>query len=158
VKLLAIEDNDTKWTRIETVLRDRLGDFALTRACDLHDAERAIDKGGWDLLILDMSIDIRSGAGRGGRGTHDFTGGLKIVSRMFYNESEIPTIIVTGFDAFPTGAVAAEVDIILGLEDVDRQAKKHLGEHLIGTVRFLTPNWEQNLTALIDKWVARCAS
>jgi hypothetical protein len=158
MKILAIEDNDTKWARVEGVMRERLGDFDLTRASDLHDAEVAIDSGGWDLLILDMSIDIRTGAGRGGHGTHDYTGGLKIASRMFYNECEISTIIVTGFDAFPTGAAVAEDDVIFGLEDIGRQAQKHLGEHLLGTVRFGSQDWELQFVTLLDGWFKRCVA
>lgn len=158
MNVLAIEDNDTKWARVETVLQERLGSHNLTRASDLHDAERAIDQGNWDLLILDMSIDIRAGAGRGSRGTHDFTGGLKIASRMFYNECEVPTIIVTGFDAFPSGAATAEDDVILGLEDIGRQAVKYLGEFLLGTVRFGSTGWETELANLLDKWTDQCAS
>jgi len=151
MKVLAIEDNDAKWSRVEAVLRGRLGDFHLARACDLHTAEMLIEDGGWDLLVLDMSIDIRSGAGRGGRGTHDYTGGLKIASRMFYNECEVPTIIVTGFDAFPTGAAVAEQDVILGLEDIQRQARKHLGDHLLGAVRFGATDWEDHLRLLLER-------
>lgn len=151
MRVLAIEDNDAKWSRIESVLRSSLGHFELERACDLHNAELLVEKGGWDLLILDMSIDIRSGAGRGGRGTHDYTGGLKIASRMFYNECEVPTIIVTGFDAFPTGAAVAEQDVILGLEDIQRQARKHLGDHLLGAVRFGAQEWDKHLKLLLQR-------
>jgi hypothetical protein len=149
MRVLAVEDNDPKWSRVEAVIRDGLGEAEIVRARDQLDAERLVDQGGWDLLILDISLDIRAGGGRGGRGGHDYTGGLKIAGRMFYLECEVPTIIVTGFDAFPMSAAVSGQDVILGLEDVGRQARKFLGDHLLGAVRFGSTGWETDLSILL---------
>lgn len=149
MRILAVEDNDRKWARVETVVRSVIGDADIVRARDLKDAERLVEESGWDLLLLDISLDIRAGGDRGGRGAHDYTGGLKIAGRMFYLACEIPTIIVTGFDAFPTAASSAGQDVILGLEDVGRQARKFLGAYLLGSVRFGSPDWEANLHNLL---------
>lgn len=151
MRILAVEDNETKWSRVETVLRQGLGDVEIVRARDLRNAERLVEEGGWDLLILDISLDIRAGAGRGGRGAHDYTGGLKVAGRMFYLECEVPTIIVTGFDTFPSAASSAGDDVILGLEDVGRQAKKFLGDHLLGAVRFGSAGWAPDLIRLLER-------
>ncbi|MBZ4402481.1 hypothetical protein [Myxococcus sp. AS-1-15] len=149
MRVLAVEDNDPKWSRIEAVLRQGLGSIDVVRARDLRDAERLVEEGGWDLLILDISLDIRAGGDRGGRGAHDYTGGLKIAGRMFYLECEVPTIVVTGFDAFPTAAPAAGHEVILGLEDVGRQARRFLGHHLLGAVRFGSAGWDADLLELL---------
>lgn len=145
MRVLAVEDNDAKWSRVDVVLRQGLGDVSVTRAKDLHDAEQMIVLEDWDLLILDISLDIRTGGGRGGQ---DFTGGLKIAGRMFYLGCEVPTIIVTGFDAFPTSPSAGQ-NVILGLEDVGRQAQKFLRHHLLGAVRFGSTDWEAELLELL---------
>lgn len=149
MRILAVEDNDRKWTRVENVVRSVIGDADIVRARDLKDAERLVEEGGWELLLLDISLDIRAGGDRGGRGAHDYTGGLKIAGRMFYLACEIPTIIVTGFDAFPTAASSAGQDVILGLEDVGRQARKFLGAYLLGSVRVGSSDWEANLRDLL---------
>ncbi|MFM6829722.1 MAG: hypothetical protein ACKOVA_05215 [Novosphingobium sp.] len=154
-RVLGIEDNDAKWSRIEELLCANISPGAIVRASDLYTGERKVEEPGWDLLILDISLDIRAGAGRAGRGSHDYTGGLKIASRMFYLECEIPTIIVTGFDAFPTGAATAEEDVILGLEDVRRQARKMLGENLLGAVRFGSADWDIDFIAILKKFAAK---
>ena len=149
MRILALEDSELKWKRIEAVVRDTLGqNVEITLARDLYEGEPLVQQTGWDLLILDISLDIRTGAGRGGRGGHDYTGGLKIASRMFYEACEIPTVIVTGFDAFPSSA-SQEDSIILGLEDVDRQARAFLKEHLLGTLRIGSPDWDTELARIL---------
>lgn len=150
--VLGIEDNDAKWSRIEALIRANIHPVEIVRANDVYTGERKVEDPGWDLLILDISLDIRAGAGRAGRGSHDYTGGLKIASRMFYLECEIPTIIVTGFDAFPTGAATAEDNVILGLEDVRRQARKMLGDNLLGAVRFGSPGWDDDFLTILKKF------
>lgn len=149
MKILALEDSAPKWKRVETVIHDTLGSNVEIRlARDLYEGEPLVQQSGWDLLILDISLDIRSGAGRGGRGAHDYTGGLKIASRMFYEACEIPTVIITGFDAFPS-STSQEDSVILGLEDVDRQARAFLKDYLLKTLRIGAPGWDAELAAIL---------
>jgi hypothetical protein len=157
-RVLVIEDNELKGSRVEAVVRSAMPKLAeLKRATDLFEGERLVDEAGWDLLILDVSLDVRSGRGSAGQGGSDFTGGLKIAGRMFWHASEIPTIIVTAFDAFPSGAAAQDGDVILGLEDVGRQAREFLGDHLIGVVRYGSAGWEDELTGLLFSRGTTCA-
>lgn len=151
MRILAVEDNDPKWARVEAVIRSSLANVEIVRARDQLEGERLVDAGGWDLLILDMSLDIRAGGARFGRGAHDYTGGLKIAGRMFYLEREIPTIIVTGFDAFPTSAAATGDDLIMGLEDVETKAREFLRDYLLGAVRFGSMSWETTFSSLLDR-------
>lgn len=144
IRILAIEDNDQKWERVERLLRAELSDVSIERATDLYDGERLVEERRWDLLILDVSLDIRTSA-KGARGTHDYQAGLKIARRMFYQECEIKTIIVTGFDSFPTGGRTSEKQVILGLEEVDANVRKLLGAHLLATVRYNGEKWDEQL-------------
>ena len=141
-RILGIEDNDQKWGRVERLLRANVPEAEIVRVTDLFDGERRVEEPGWDLLVLDVSLDIRASA-RGARGTHDYQAGLKIASRMYYQECEIRTIIVTGFDSFPTGTRTSEKDVILGLEEVDANVRDLLGEHLLATVRYGGDAWEE---------------
>ncbi len=150
MRVIAIEDNDAKWSRVEEILRTSLPTAEINRARDLFEGEREISVPGWDLLILDMSLDIRAGAGRPGA-AHDYVGGLKILGKMYYDELEIPTIIITGFDSFPTVRTNGD-GVMLGLEDIETEASKRLGGHLIGTVRHLSEGWEARLKAMLATW------
>jgi len=147
MRVLVIEDSDAKWKRVEEIISTSLPIAEIVRARDLFEGERAITTPGWDLLILDMSLDIRAGAGRAGA-AHDYVGGLKILGKMYYDELEMPTIIITGFDSFPTVRTNGD-GIMLGLEDVETEASRHLGDRLIGTVRHMSEGWEQRFEAML---------
>lgn len=149
-RILAVEDDDRKWERVEKVVLEALAHTPeIVRARDQFEAERLVDEGGWDLLLLDISLDIRAAGVRGGRGTHDYTGGVKIAGRMFYYRREVPTIIITGFDNFPTARATQEQDVILGLTDVVRRVRRYLPDHLVGTVRYGPAGWEGRLAELL---------
>lgn len=77
---------------------------------------------------------------------------MKIAGVMYYHECEIPTIIVTGFDAFPTMTSVSGHEVILGVQDVDRQARKLLERHLLGVVRFAQPGWDLELLKLLGSF------
>lgn len=147
MKILVVEDSEPKWLRVVEIIRGVLLAAQIERARDLFEGERAIAAGGWDLLILDMSLDIRADAGRAGS-AHDYVGGLKILGKMYYDELEVPTIIITGFDSFPTVRTNGD-GVMLGLEDVEAEASRQLGDHLVGTVRHLSEGWEDRFRAML---------
>lgn len=148
MKILVVEDIDAKWERVEEIIRHVLPEAEIRRARDLFEGEREIAQPGWNLLVLDMSLDIRAGAGRAGA-AHDYVGGQKILGKMYYDELEIPTIIITGFDSFPTVRTNGD-GVMLGLEDVDAEASRQLGDKLIGTVRHLSVGWEQSFQTMLE--------
>jgi hypothetical protein len=156
MRILAAEDSDAKWERVEPVVRSVLPNAEIVRVRDLFEAEREVEHNEWSLLLLDISLDIKAAASGSMRGAHDHIGGLKLAGRMFYNEREIPTIIVTGFDAFPTSRVGTGADVILGLDDVLFEARKLLGSHLIGAVRVGTGDWANRLRVMLEE--VKCES
>lgn len=147
MKILVVEDSEPKWLRIDEIIRGVLPAAEIERARDLFEGERAIAARGWDLLILDMSLDIRADAGRAGA-AHDYVGGLKILGKMYYDELEVPTIIITGFNSFPTVRTNGD-GVMLGLEDVEAEASRQLGDHLVGTIRHLSEGWEERFQAML---------
>lgn len=151
MRILIVEDGEEKWAQIRAVLRHVTPDADLDRARDLYEAEKAITQSGWDLLILDVSLDIRAAGGRAGA-AHDYVGGLKILGRMYYDELEIPTIIVTGFDSFPSVRTNGD-GVMLGLEDVEREAGRQLADHHVGTVRHGPEGWEREFEALLRRFL-----
>ena len=153
-RILGIEDNDQKWERVARLLHRHVPTAEITRVQDLFEGEQRIEQHGWDLLVLDISLDIRASA-RGTRGTHDYQAGMKIASRMYYQECEVPTIIITGFDSFPTGSRSNEKNVIRGLEDGDKAMRGLLGDHRLGTVRYGGEDWEGQFLAALMKGLPR---
>lgn len=156
MKILAIEDNDDKFVQVAEIVAATLPGSTISRAIDLYQAERAIEEDGWELLILDMTLDLRRGGVRRQSNAQDFTGGLKIVGQMYWDDIAVPTIIITAFDSFPAKRVEGD-GAVMGLEAVKREAREKLGDLLIGTVRHGPEGWEEELMSLLEKVKGRAA-
>lgn len=148
--VLIIEDSDVKFREVQRVLvgMARPG-VEFVRAATIEEANRQIARCMWMLVILDISMDIKSSSAGRGAGGHDTTGGLKIAERMFYLEYNAPIVIVTAFDAFPSGA--GRRGAALGLQDVVAEASSLLGDLLVGWVRYGDDGWASRLTELTRK-------
>lgn len=150
MNVLVVEDGEEKWADVARVLGEALPQARAERARDLREADLALTNGTWDLLILDISLDIRRDGGRAGA-AHDYVGGLKILGRLFYSEQEIPTVIVTGFDSFPSVRTNGD-GVMLGLEDVEREATQRLGRDHVGTVRHGPEGWDDALRNILRRF------
>lgn len=150
-RVLAVEDSPVKWADLQSLVEPLLPvGCELVHVGDLKAALAHIAAGGWDLLLLDVSLDVTTngGAARGGK---EFTGGLTIAGRMYYLRRSIPTIIVTGFETFITARPQTEQDVVLGLQDVDREMRRYLGDDVIGLVRYGSDNWKAELEELLRR-------
>ncbi len=140
LKILVIEDTDRKWNDIRDAL-GFIGAKEVRRAATIEDAENLIELN-WDLVVLDISMDIRASKAGPKEGGHDPTGGLKVAAKMYYLGCEAPTIILTAFDAFPSRLRGAQIgNVILGLEEVERRAREQLGAAFVGCVKWDSPDW-----------------
>ena len=149
-RILVIEDSETKWREVSYVLSAlHEPSLVVERAATMQQANTQIARGIWTLVLLDISMDIRSSTAGPGAGGHDTTGGLKIAERMFYLGYDAPTIIVTAFDAFPSER--GNRGPVLGLQHVVQKAEDLLGELMIGWVRYGDAGWDDKLSALIRK-------
>lgn len=146
-RVLVIEDSDPKWRDAKRVISAVDAAIAIVRAPTIEDANREIAAGKWDLILLDISMDIKPSSTGRGAGGHDTTGGLKIAERMFYLEYDAPVIIFTAFDAFPSSGDRRRA--VLGLQDVIAQATEFLDQMLVGWIRYGDKNWGQELTRKI---------
>ena len=148
-RVLAVEDSPVKWADVAQVVRPLLpAGCDLVHVGNMASARQHIMQGGWDLLLLDVSLDVNERSG-GNRGAKEFTGGLQLASRMHYLDKSIPTIVITGFETFVAARPQAEQDMILGLQDVERTMRGYLGEDVIGMVRYGNPGWQEELTAML---------
>lgn len=146
--VLVVEDGQSKWEDLENLLKG-ISDLPLRihRAANMEQATESLAKLKFDLVLLDISLDIRKSESGPKAGGHDTIGGLRVAERMYLLGEERPTIVVTAFDAFPSRN--AKGDIIIGIDDVIGQARAKLGDNLRGWVRYGDPDWKDNLTKLI---------
>ena len=151
MRILAVEDSEVKWRDMEEVLKPVIApETELVHVADMASARDAIYHQSWDLLLLDVSLDVNLGGGHR-LGGQEFTGGLTLASRMRYRRKEIPTIVVTGFTTFLSVKPANEPDLVLGLEDVEREMRKYLGDYIVGFVRYAVEGWREDLIAHVGR-------
>jgi hypothetical protein len=150
MKILAVEDNDEKFERVAELAAVACPNLNITRARDLYEAERLIEEPGWELLLLDITLDLKRGGARRQSGAQDYTGGMKIIGQMYWDDIAVPTIIITAFDSFPASRDGGN-GAVIGLEAVEGEARDKLGDLLIGTVRHGPDGWEDELLALLAK-------
>jgi hypothetical protein len=100
-------------------------------------------------------MNISSGSLGPLRGGFANLGGLDLLDRLFHLGLVVPTIIVTGFDAFRSGDRKNSEYEIMGLPEIVDLARDRLGENLLGTVRYQTEGWERSLTELLSCWLAQ---
>ena len=155
-RVLIVEDNDDKFERVAEITKATYPSSSLSRACDLFEAERAIEEPGWTLLLLDMTLDLKRGGARRPGTAQDYTGGIKIIGQMYWDEITVPTIIITAFDSSPSSRDDGN-GAVIGLEAVEGEAREKLGQMLIGTVRHGPDGWEDELRTLLDRAGARGA-
>lgn len=150
MRILVVEDAEYKFREVEALLRVRFGSsFELVRSETVVEAEKQISKGPWDLVVLDISMDIAPGSSGGMRGGHANLGGMDVVEKMYLMEIERPTVILTGLDYFIMTNSEGMSHETLDLSDIERQARQWLADKLLGCVRYGREGWSDLLLAAI---------
>ncbi|MDX8500691.1 hypothetical protein RFM99_20005 [Mesorhizobium sp. VK4C] len=148
--ILAVEDIEQKFEDIERVLGDVFPQARISRAKTVVEATDQLRDGEWQLLILDISMDIAPSASGPARGGHANLGGMDVVEEMFLTEREVPTVIVTGFDYFITTRSDLSSDAQT-FSDIEAQAARWLGGSLLGCIRYGISGWEPKLRDALEK-------
>jgi CheY-like chemotaxis protein len=102
-RILLVEDETPKVTQIELFLRSLCIPMQLVYARSVTSAMDRLDECVPDLILLDMSlptIDIDISAGESGGRPQGF-GGVEVLRYMSYSSIKCPTIVITGYEAFP---------------------------------------------------------
>lgn len=153
MKVLIVEDRNDKYDDLIKTIDPLLPDEAtVRRAATVVAAKKEIKGEQWSLLLLDMSIDIKSEVAKVAHGGHASLGGLDIVEYMYLFELDIPTIIITGFDYFEAAKSDAAMSELVGLDDIAHTAKLKIGCSFLGIVRYQEASWKENLVGLICDW------
>lgn len=151
-QILVIEDSHIKWKDIQNVLLScDISENEIERARTVVEAEDLIEAKDWDLILLDVSMDLAITSSGPHKGGHDPLGGLTIANKMFLLAKEAPTILVTAFDTFPTEEKQKGSTKILGLDEIKRSVRDLIGSSLIDCVRYGDDGWETCLVEAMSK-------
>jgi CheY-like chemotaxis protein len=150
LNILIIEDVDSKFADVRNVLAANLGETCkFVRATNLNEAEDSIVEDGWDLVIVDLSMDINGSGSVHGAG-HATLGGLDVLERMSLLKLDHPVILVTGFDSFQDPDRFNNA--IMNLADIDGLADSWLGKSYVGYVRYGPEGWAKRFARMLQQW------
>ena len=141
-RVLIVEDSESKYSAILELVRDVCPKCEIARAATVIEAEAAVTEQKWDLVVLDISMDIApSRLGHRSRGQANI-GGLGIAQKMFLLNCESPTIIVTAFDSFSTATMGGSGEIV-DFDEVRRRALQYLPDSLCACLQYNSPDWKE---------------
>ncbi|RST31349.1 DNA-binding response regulator [Sphingomonas ginkgonis] len=150
MKILIIEDVQSKFDEVRSIIVSVFpGLHTFQRAFNLNEAEDAVMMPGWDLVIVDLSMDINGSGAMQGAG-HATLGGLDVLERMALFKIAHPTIVVTGFDSFQDPDRFDNA--IMNLADISGLASDWLGKSYIGSVRYGAANWNRKFSRMLQQW------
>lgn len=132
LKILLIEDETPKITQIELFLRGLCIPMEIKHAKSVNSALDIIDEEVPDLMLLDMSlptIDIDISFGESGGRAQGF-GGIEVLRYMVFSEIHCPTIVVTGYEAFPREG--GDLDI----SELGKELKEEFPTLLLATLHY----------------------
>ena len=152
--VLMVEDVDSKFDDVSACVRGAIElDIELCRATHLNEAEDQVMSRRWDLLILDLSMDITSVASIDLHSGHATLGGLDVLERIALLKIDLPTILVTGFDSFQDPDRFENA--IMNLRDVDEMGRRLLSKNYWGCVRYGLEGWELQLRNALRDWAKK---
>ncbi len=104
VDILLVEDEAPKQKHIERFLLRTTNSIALRTARSVNSALDQLEQQPPDLLLLDMSLPTFDVSEKETGGRPQGFGGVEILRQMTLMELVCPTIVITGYEAFPTEA------------------------------------------------------
>lgn len=104
VRILLVEDEAPKRTHIKRFLASLSSRIVVTEAKSVNTALDALDANRPDLLLLDMSLPTFDVGAHEGGGRPQGLGGIEILRYMTLASITCPTIVITGYEAFPRDA------------------------------------------------------
>lgn len=150
MRILIVEDVDQKFDEVRLAVESSISAAEIERAQTVVDGQDAISGRDWDLVIIDISMDIASQTGARMREGHANLGGMDIIEQMYLLGKDTPTIIVTGFDYF-VPSDREEIQVTQSFADLGTKASKWLKDKFLGSIRYGKPGWEDSLKEAIGR-------
>jgi hypothetical protein len=150
MRILVIEDEDTKYSDLCKAIGPGDPPYEFVRAPNINLGEEYLSGGSFNIVVLDISLNISRGSLGAAKGGHANLGGLQIVERMWLLGIEVPTVIVTGFDVFERPSAKSKHLEILNLYEVEKRAREFLKSCYRGCIRYGSPGWQSTLKSCIE--------
>ena len=149
MKILVVEDDENKRTRLLSFLKERSGNDEIKEARSLRGGMKAILSCAYDLVIADMTmptfdISIDEDGGR-----PQAYAGREILRQMDRREIVIPTLVVTQFDRFGEG------DEEMTFDELDARLSREHSASYRGMVYYdvAVEGWKDDLARKISDLV-----
>jgi CheY-like chemotaxis protein len=131
LKILLVEDESPKRRHVERFLQRWSATISLEVAMSVNSALDALELSSPDLLLLDMSLPTFDISKDEAGGRPQGFGGVEILRHMTLAGIRCPTIVITGYEAFPTGA-GKNVE----LSELKENLGKEFPELFLGVLHF----------------------
>lgn len=156
LRVILIEDIDSKAKDVEEVLNGfcqlKLLSCKTTRAANMVEAEDLLETSDWDLVLLDITMNITDATSSNIDGNQANLGGLELAETMYLTRREFPTISITGFDYFKMIGSDSQDNSFLYLDQLRERLENLLGENLVGTVRYGNDAWKEEFLESLEGW------
>jgi CheY-like chemotaxis protein len=145
MRLLLVEDEESKRQRVAEVLRVELPDAEIVEARSLNSGLKTVVQGNYDLVILDMTMptfDITE-LEEGGR--PQAYGGRELLRHMERRGIEVPTVLLTQFDRFGKGTDQRSI------EELDVELRSAYPRTYRGVIRYNVAfdSWREELVSIL---------
>lgn len=148
IRALLVEDESPKLAHICRFLRESFPHVSVLDARSVSSALDAIEDDSFDFLLLDMSLPTFDvGQGEHGGRPQGF-GGIEILRHIAMAGLELPTIVLTGYEAFPD-----EYGTLIDLNTLRRRMTEEFPETVIAVVHFNSSldDWQVSLQPAIAR-------
>ncbi len=143
MRILIVEDIEAKMKVIEECISGVREDWEFIEAMSYSDGLQKIYLGGWDLVLMDMSLPTYNISHTESGGTKKPVAGKELMARMLSRKIFIPVIIITQFDTFG--------DNQLSLESLNKEFEENYTKIWKGTISYDKPGWQEQLLKLLDE-------
>jgi CheY-like chemotaxis protein len=146
MRVLFVEDDDFKRTRVTEVLTNRILGLELEIARSLQSGLRRMRGGGYSLIILDITLPNYDPGPNEPGGKPQLFGGREFLRQMDRFDIRTPVIVVTQFAVFDSGTG------VVTLEDLDLELRHAHTVTYRGCVYYnnAIQGWKESLNVLLS--------
>lgn len=148
IHALLVEDEGPKLAHIRRFMRESFSNVSVSDARSVSKALDAIEEEMFDLLLLDMSLPTFDvGHGEHGGRPQGF-GGIEILRHIAMEGLALPTIVLTGYEAFPD-----EAGTLIDLNTLRERMTEEFPETVVAVVHFNSSldDWRISLRPIIER-------
>lgn len=142
MRVLIIEDTESKMKVIEECVKGFDEKWEFTEAMSYSDGIQKIYAKGWDLILMDMSLPTYNISHTESGGTKKPVAGKELMARMLSRKIFIPVIIITQFDTFGDNQ---------SLESLNKEFEEGYTRIWKGTISYDKPGWQEQLLKLLEE-------